>query len=223
MVFRKDIRLLLLAFFQSYLCFCQIGSIQGTVTDSSNRETIPFVEVTLKGTEFKAQTDFDGVFKLKEIPVGVYTLCLTYVGYYNVYKKIAVTNNEELNLSLAMCSDKALSNDREIISFPVFKLEEDSTRKNQYEAFIFYWTKCTRTDSVDVKVVVQDSLGQYINKASLFFDSTGKQVHTDDKGGASFTLVKSNTPAILNLSYLNYSFRIKLIPNDCQSLKITLK
>ncbi|MHB8095481.1 MAG: TonB-dependent receptor [Candidatus Aminicenantales bacterium] len=50
------------------------GTIRGTVTDADVRSPIPYVEVTIAGTSFKAVTDDEGRFNLMNVPVGVYSL-----------------------------------------------------------------------------------------------------------------------------------------------------
>lgn len=53
----------------------------GTVTDKISNETLPGVEVRVKGTDIVTYTNFDGNFFLPELPAGTYTLefkCITY-------------------------------------------------------------------------------------------------------------------------------------------------
>ena len=73
--------LLLLATFTSLVA--QTGEIQGKVTDTATGEELPFVNVStlLNGKPIGAQTDFDGFYSIKPVPVGTYTVRVTFVGY----------------------------------------------------------------------------------------------------------------------------------------------
>ena len=50
------------------------GSIAGTITDSDTGETIPGVNVIVRGTTFGASTDFDGEYIIRNIRPGDYTI-----------------------------------------------------------------------------------------------------------------------------------------------------
>ena len=63
----------------------QTGTIEGSLTDKSfNNEPLAFASVFLKGTEKGAQSDFDGNYVIENIPVGNYSLEISYVGYETV-------------------------------------------------------------------------------------------------------------------------------------------
>lgn len=67
------------------------GVLVGTVTDAKTEEPIPFVNVVLRigGAQLKgAQTDFDGVFALKDLPLGNIQLEFSSVGYQRLIMNI---------------------------------------------------------------------------------------------------------------------------------------
>ncbi len=68
----------------------QTGSLKGTVIDKENGDPLISATVFIKGTKKGANTKFDGTFIIKDIPVGTYTLEISYVGY----KKYEITGIE---------------------------------------------------------------------------------------------------------------------------------
>ncbi len=67
----------------SFNSFAQTGELQGKVSDADSGEGIPFANVStiVNGTQVGVQTDFDGFYTLKPLPVGTYTIEVSYVGY----------------------------------------------------------------------------------------------------------------------------------------------
>lgn len=66
------------------------GCLKGVVTDAKTKEPLPFVNVVLKQDDKMvkgATTDFDGLFTLKPIPAGVYTLEVSFVGYKRIVRE----------------------------------------------------------------------------------------------------------------------------------------
>lgn len=56
-------------------------TIRGKVIDAGTREPIPNVNVLLKGTTWRTSTDDEGVFAIRNIPSGKYTLEFSHVNY----------------------------------------------------------------------------------------------------------------------------------------------
>ncbi|MGB1103388.1 MAG: TonB-dependent receptor [Crocinitomicaceae bacterium] len=67
------------------------GTIQGTVIDKNTEEPLAFAKVLAEDTEFGAITDINGNFKI-ELPVGTYTIRVTYAGY-QTFKKYNIPVN----------------------------------------------------------------------------------------------------------------------------------
>ncbi|SEC51023.1 iron complex outermembrane recepter protein [Tenacibaculum sp. MAR_2009_124] len=58
----------------------QQGEIRGTVVDNNN-EPIPGVNVTVLGTKIGVQTNFEGLFEIKDVPNGSQEIKLSYIGF----------------------------------------------------------------------------------------------------------------------------------------------
>ncbi len=59
----------------------QIGGLSGRVTDAGNRQPLFGVNVMLAGTVRGAATDMAGEYTIENVPVGIYTLEFSYIGY----------------------------------------------------------------------------------------------------------------------------------------------
>ena len=77
-------------------------SIKGNVIDKNqNNISISFVNVFLEGTTFGTQTDNEGNFIIKNIPMGSYRLVASMVGYLpTVYNIEILDKNNEIQISL---------------------------------------------------------------------------------------------------------------------------
>lgn len=65
------------------------GTLKGTITDSKTNEPLPFVNVVAKqnGQQIRGgQTDFDGIYTIKPLPVGKYDIEVSSVGYKKYIK-----------------------------------------------------------------------------------------------------------------------------------------
>ena len=82
-MFRKVLMTIGLLLLAGTSVFAQ-GTLKGTITDSKTNEPLPFVNVVAKqnGQQVRGgQTDFDGVFTIKPLPVGKYDIEVSSVGY----------------------------------------------------------------------------------------------------------------------------------------------
>ena len=56
--------------------------IKGKILDYETKKSLAGVTVTVMGTDWKVQSDEDGVYSFPEIPVGYYVLTFQFEGYY---------------------------------------------------------------------------------------------------------------------------------------------
>ncbi len=72
----------LLLVFSSLSALAQTtGTIQGKVTDKRTGDPLPFVNIVVKGTTVGAATNAGGVYEIKNLPPGTYTLVARLVGH----------------------------------------------------------------------------------------------------------------------------------------------
>ena len=79
------------------------GKIQGVIKDKDTNEPLPGVNVVLEGTEMGAATDIDGYYVILNVPVGDYSLRISYIGYKDVVVQdvgVSADHTTEINYSL---------------------------------------------------------------------------------------------------------------------------
>jgi len=81
--------------FKSIFLIAQIvGVIAGKVVNSTTGEGIPGASVFVEGTTLGASTDKNGIYFIKDVPVGRYTLIATAVGYQTEKLQVVVVPGE---------------------------------------------------------------------------------------------------------------------------------
>jgi hypothetical protein len=76
--------------------------LSGTIKDSDDKSNLQYVSVGLKGTQIAAYTDFEGKFKLQNVPEGKYVLVIHTFAYATYEQAIEVkANNLELAIELS--------------------------------------------------------------------------------------------------------------------------
>ncbi|MCO6498996.1 MAG: TonB-dependent receptor [Vicingus serpentipes] len=76
------------------------GTIKGVV--KSGEEAVAFANVGLVGTTYGVACDINGVFTLKGIPVGKYTVQISAVGYKNYRQNLLVKEEETISLNIVI-------------------------------------------------------------------------------------------------------------------------
>lgn len=101
----KSIYVFILLLLVSTPIFAQEGgTIRGTIKDSKTKEDIIGATILVQGINKGAATDINGFFSFGKLPVGSYSLKISFVGYESkIYEGVKVAANQvtELNLSLA--------------------------------------------------------------------------------------------------------------------------
>jgi hypothetical protein len=81
--------------FKSIFLIAQIvGVIAGKVVNSTTGEGIPGASVFVEGTTLGASTDKNGIYFIKDVPVGRYTLIATAIGYQTEKLQVLVVPGE---------------------------------------------------------------------------------------------------------------------------------
>jgi len=74
----------------------QTGSIEGTVIDKETGETVPAANVVLMEIQRGASTDSDGNYSISNVPVGEYTLRISFVGYETYTEQVEILANQTI-------------------------------------------------------------------------------------------------------------------------------
>ena len=109
------------------------GTIKGKVTDKRTGESLPSVNVTVKGSYYGAVTDVEGNFTIANINVGTYTIEVSLLGYKTVqYTSVKVTAGTNPVLDVKM-EETVLTLGQEVVIIgdkPLFNLEETQTSRS---------------------------------------------------------------------------------------------
>jgi outer membrane receptor protein involved in Fe transport len=82
------------------------GSIKGIVTDRETQEPLTGASVVISNTTMGTIVDLDGNFSINNVPAGVYTLSVSYVGYKpQTQSGVTVRANEETEIDFLLDSD----------------------------------------------------------------------------------------------------------------------
>jgi outer membrane receptor for ferrienterochelin and colicins len=121
--------------FKSIFLIAQIvGVIAGKVVNSTTGEGIPSASVFVEGTTLGASTDKNGIYFIKDVPVGRYTLIATAVGYQTEKLQVVVVPGEivmtNFNLTPETEKTKQLAKTQ----------DKKSESKFPYDLFLFLLT-----------------------------------------------------------------------------------
>jgi TonB-dependent receptor len=81
------------------------GKIAGKVTDESNGGYLPGANIVLVGTNYGVSSDRYGNYQINNVPLGNYTLKISYIGYQDFSTSITLTNSKatvEVNAKLSL-------------------------------------------------------------------------------------------------------------------------
>lgn len=88
-MFKRVLLTIGLLLFANFAVMAQQGTLKGTITDQKTGEPMPFVNVVAKqnGQVVRGgQTDFDGMYTIKPLPVGKYDIEVSNIGYKKYIK-----------------------------------------------------------------------------------------------------------------------------------------
>ena len=85
---------LIFSLVSTFQIFAQVGSIRGFVYEESSGEPAMFSNVVLDGTKIGTVTDANGFFNLSQVPVGTYTIKVSYIGFDAISSSVEVIPNK---------------------------------------------------------------------------------------------------------------------------------
>ncbi|MDT8309776.1 MAG: TonB-dependent receptor, partial [Bacteroidales bacterium] len=108
--FIKNIALLFLVIlftgFSLQLAAQKTGGIKGFIHNQETGEPVLFANVFLMGTTLGSVSNDDGYFIITEVPIGVYTLRATYVGFDSVVRMIEIKEGAIGNIHIDLAPRK---------------------------------------------------------------------------------------------------------------------
>lgn len=106
--------------------YSQKGIIRGKISDAVSKETIPFANIILQGTNTGGTSDIDGNFLIENITPGLYNIVVSYIGYEQLLiPEIQVSNNLRLELNLEL-KPSTINIEEVVIKASPFNLKEES-------------------------------------------------------------------------------------------------
>lgn len=103
----------------------QNGTLQGNVVEAESRNTVPFANIQLQGTNFGATTDIDGKYKLDGIPPNIYNIIITCVGYSKmVVQEVNISGTKPTVLNFELISSAVKLQELEVQVSRFEKIEE---------------------------------------------------------------------------------------------------
>lgn len=138
----KKILLIALITLSQVLTAQNKGTLKGLLTDKeTNNEPLPFANVSIKGTNVGATTDFDGNYLIK-VSEGTHTVSFSFLGYKTIEKTFTIKAGETVVINQIMSAEEGVGLDEVVI--------KSSTSKESANALLLEQKKAT---------VIKESIG----------------------------------------------------------------
>lgn len=133
--------------------YSQTGSISGKIIDAVNNETLPGVNVILKGTYYGSATDINGAYRIAGISAGTYTVEVSFIGYKTVqYTGIKILAGENLVIDVKL-EESVLTLGQDVVVVgdkPLIDVEETQSKKS--------------VSREDIDVLIVENIGDIISQ-----------------------------------------------------------
>ena len=108
------------------MVWAQVGEIRGRIVQKDNLLPLAGVNIEIQDTTMGAATDMDGYFKISKIPVGIYTLRITYVGFETkIIPNVTIKTNKPAYVN-AELSVQAIESDAITVTTGYFEQPDDA-------------------------------------------------------------------------------------------------
>jgi outer membrane receptor protein involved in Fe transport len=108
------------------------GKLTGEIVDKSNGQTLPGVNIILKGTYYGAASDFEGKYLIDDITEGEYTVEVSFIGYKTMrFTGTRIEANRTLQLDIEL-EESSLTLDQDVVVVgdkPLIDVEETQSKK----------------------------------------------------------------------------------------------
>lgn len=102
----------------------KVGHVSGIVYDETTRKPLPDANIYLVQLKSGTTSGLDGGFSIKNVPVGIYNLTVSFLGFKKYEQKIVVKQGETLNLSIYL-KEQAYTKGEVVINATRDKEEKD--------------------------------------------------------------------------------------------------
>jgi len=105
------------------------GKIAGHVIDARTKEPLVGANIILEGTSLGGSTDIDGDYYIINVPVGEYTIIVSYVGYRTIKHpgvKVILDQTTPVNFEL---TEDITEGEEIVVTAEAFKVQKDETAK----------------------------------------------------------------------------------------------
>src|SRR5690606_23750183 len=92
----------LLALVASPVAAQNVGTIQGTITDSASQRPLANVQLGVQGTTLGTRSGEDGRFTIANVPAGSHTVRITRIGFRPVNREVTVSAGGTATISVSM-------------------------------------------------------------------------------------------------------------------------
>ncbi|MCF8371529.1 MAG: TonB-dependent receptor [Bacteroidales bacterium] len=87
----------------TYVASAQSGTLEGKIKDKATGEEIIGASVYLKGTTIGASSDFDGNYRITNIPPGTYTIIASFISYQQVeFENVSIEKNKSTYIKIEL-------------------------------------------------------------------------------------------------------------------------
>lgn len=101
------------------------GTIKGVLRDADTRAPLIGANVVLSNTNLGAATGSDGAFTIPRVPVGVYTLKFSYIGYEALAKTDVVVRSQRITFVEAALQPSALASEEIVVTAGYFPQSDE--------------------------------------------------------------------------------------------------
>ncbi|TYP77175.1 TonB-dependent receptor [Aquimarina intermedia] len=131
----RNLIIVLLVIFASSISAQDKGSISGTLLDKeAGDQPLPFANVIIKGTSMGTASDFDGLYTIENVPVGIHTLEVSFTGYETVTLPNIQVEKDKVTVMDASLGATAAALDEVVIKVQTNKEREEALILEQKNA-----------------------------------------------------------------------------------------
>lgn len=101
-MYKKLLSVLSMVLFSSQIAFAQTGALEGQITDAETGETLIGASVIITELTRGAASDTEGNYRIASLPVGSYTVSVTFVGFREFRETVQISSGETTVLDIAL-------------------------------------------------------------------------------------------------------------------------